>query len=182
MKWTARSSLVSGAVLLLTVALSFPDHASIQLDWQTALLPARTEAECTQLAALRLDHVQILSSRVQAAAAIVEGARLPDMTGTPQGAPVSGLPAFCRVIGSIHPVPGSDIKFELWMPMVNWNGRFFGANNGGLAGSIRFDDIAAAIRNGAAGAGSDSGHDYRDPTWAVGHPEPVRDYGWRAIH
>lgn len=182
-KLKLKSVILGSAVVLGGVAIGLGGAlTTAQAGQRVSAAPARTGADCARIAGLRLDNVEIESARIQAADAVIEGARLPDMTGTPQGKPVSGLPALCRVVGSIHPAPGSNIKFEVWMPLNGWNGRFFGANNGGLAGSIRFDDIAAAIRNGAAGAGSDTGHDYRDPKAFLGKPEVVKDYGWRAIH
>ena len=108
------------------------------------------------------------------------------MTGVPgAGPPVAGLPAFCRVTGSMHPTADSDIRFEVWMPQEDWDGRFNGANSGGLAGYINYNDLAAAIRAGQAVAGSDTGHRTAAPgdgTWAKGHPEKVKDYGWRGVH
>jgi len=107
------------------------------------------------------------------------------MTGQPDGGPtLSGLPGFCRVIGSIHPEPGSDIRFEVWLPTEGWTGRLMGAGNGGLAGSISYSDLASAVRVGQVGASTDTGHSGNplDSSWAKGHPERVRDYGWRGIH
>ena len=140
---------------------------------------------CARLGGLNLDHVVIESAKTQPAQAPVSGANLPSMTGAPgAGAQVAGLPAFCRVIGSMHPEAGSDIRFEVWMPQEGWDGRFNGANSGGLAGYINYNDLAAGIRAGQAVAGSDTGHNASpgDATWAKGHPEKVRDYGWRGVH
>lgn len=152
---------------------------------QLAALTAPAEDHCAPLAGLRLDKVEIESAKLQPANDPVPGASLPSMTGTPGAGPkVAGLPAFCRVTGSIHPEPGSDIRFEAWLPKDGWDGRFNGANSGGLAGYINYNDLAAGIRAGQAVAGSDTGHSASpgDGTWAKGHPEKVRDYGWRAVH
>ena len=146
---------------------------------------AAAAERCAGLAALKLDRVVIESATLQPAGAAVSGANLPSMTGTPGGgAPVAGLPAFCRVRGAMHPQADSDIRFEVWMPEGGWDGRFNGANSGGLAGYINYNDLAAAVRAGQAGAGSDAGHEALpgDATWAKGHPQKVRDYGWRAVH
>jgi feruloyl esterase len=141
--------------------------------------------ECAALAGLNLHQVGIDSATTQKAGAPVAGAAMPSMTGTPGGGPpISGLPAFCRVIGHIHPEPGSDIRFEVWMPSTGWNRRLNGGNNGGFAGSIAYNDLAQAVRGGQAGSSTDTGHTGigTDSTWAKGHPELIRDYGWRAIH
>jgi hypothetical protein len=140
---------------------------------------------CTTLSGLKLDQVAIESAAIQPARVPVPGANLPSMTGAPGAGPqVAGLPAFCRVTGSMHPTADSDIRFEVWMPQEGWDGRFNGANSGGLAGYINYNDLAAAIRAGQAVAGSDTGHNAApgDGTWAKGHPEKVKDYGWRAVH
>jgi Tannase and feruloyl esterase len=70
------------------------------------------------------------------------------------------------------------------MPNVGWDGRLMGAGNGGFAGSISYMELAAAIKAGQAGASTDTGHNGNafESSWAKGHPERVRDYGWRAIH
>jgi hypothetical protein len=103
----------------------------------------------------------------------------------PGGKPIAGLPAFCRVTGSIKPSPDSDIRFEVWLPAAaKWNGKFQGIGNGGYAGSIAFSGLADAVRNGYASASTDTGH--QDSTtsanWALNHPEKIIDFGHRAIH
>jgi feruloyl esterase len=107
------------------------------------------------------------------------------MDGSPgTGAPVAGLPGFCRVIGRIQPEAGSDIRFEVWMPAAGWDGRFNGVGIGGFAGSIDYLTLSLAVKAGQAGTSTDTGHSGSplDSAWAKGHPERVRDYGWRAIH
>jgi hypothetical protein len=94
------------------------------------------------------------------------------------------MPAFCRVILTLHPTSDSDIKVEVWMPASGWNGKFQGEGNGGFAGTIDYVALAIAESAGYATAASDTGHsgDDTDAGWAVGHPEKVIDYGYRAIH
>ncbi|MCX6032767.1 MAG: tannase/feruloyl esterase family alpha/beta hydrolase [Chloroflexi bacterium] len=90
----------------------------------------------------------------------------------------------CRVTGRIAP----SINFELWLPLTTgdkpWNGRFNGVGNGGLAGYIRYSRMLAALKNGYATAGTDTGHqaDATDGRWMVGHPELLVDFSYRAIH
>jgi hypothetical protein len=93
-------------------------------------------------------------------------------------------PAFCRVGGIIRPSSDSDIHFEVWLPESGWNGRFRGTGNGGFAGSINYAEMAAALRDGYATASTDTGHraDGIDADWALGHPEKITDFGYRAIH
>ena len=105
----------------------------------------------------------------------------------PDGTTFPSLPAFCRVAGSIRPTADSDIQFEVWMPSSGWNGKFAGADNGGFAGSINYGKIGDALNHGYAAASTDTGHHAGslgavDASWALGHPEKVVDFGYRAIH
>jgi hypothetical protein len=147
---------------------------------------AFSDAACSALLNFKLSDTVIERAVLQPANQPVIGANNPSMTGEyGKGAPVNGLPAFCRVIGSFHPEAGSDIKFEAWLPQSGWNGRYTGANSGGFAGFINYMDLASAIKAGHATSGSDTGHTGLSPgdgTWAKGNPQKVRDYGWRAVH
>jgi pimeloyl-ACP methyl ester carboxylesterase len=139
---------------------------------------------CAALALAALDNVTIDSAVLQPEGAPVEGATIADATGTPT--PVSGLPVFCRVVGSAQPEAGSRIGFEVWLPAASdWEGRFLGGNNGGFAGYISYVDLAAAVTAGYASASTDTGHIAStdiESSWAKGRPELVRDYGWRGVH
>ena len=92
------------------------------------------------------------------------------------------LPSFCRVAATIRPSPDSDIRIEVWLPTSGWNGKFQGVGNGGYAGSLNLAGVAGAIQQGYASATTDTGHQGGDARWALGHPEKVIDFGWRAIH
>ncbi len=102
----------------------------------------------------------------------------------PNGRAISNVPEFCRVAGSIRPSADSDIRFEVWLPARDWNGKFQGIGNGGYAGSIGFGGLADAVRNGYATAATDTGHEDKTESaaWALGHPEKIADFGYRAIH
>ena len=73
---------------------------------------------------------------------------------------------------------------ELWLPTQNWNGKFMAVGNGGFAGSIqgRTGDMPAALRLGYATAGTDTGHQEQGGAWAIGHPEKLIDFAYRATH
>jgi hypothetical protein len=102
----------------------------------------------------------------------------------PGGKAMPNLPAFCRVAGILKPSSDSDIKFEVWMPASNWNGKFQGVGNGGFAGSIGYDQMANAVAHNYATASTDTGHREAgtNAAWALGHPEKIADFGYRAIH
>ena len=102
----------------------------------------------------------------------------------PQGLVSVSVP-FCRVEGSIRPTADSDIRFELWLPPASaWNGKYEGVGNGGFAGFIQYEAVGRALEAGFAVSGTDTGHvaSAIDARWALGHPEKVVDFGWRAIH
>jgi feruloyl esterase len=96
--------------------------------------------------------------------------------------------SFCRVRGAIRPTPGSNIRFEVWLPpLQHWNGKYEGVGNGGFAGTVPFANMNHALEQGYAVSGTDTGHadttgESRDTQWAIGHPDLFIDYGWRAIH
>jgi hypothetical protein len=138
-----------------------------------AALPA-AGAECADLAKLSLP-----ATTITAAEAVPAGPY------TPPGSPTIGDgPAFCRVAGVIKPVEDSNIQFEVWMPASGWNGKFQGVGNGGFAGSISYSGLADSVKHGYAAASTDTGHHTgtTDATWALGHPEKIVDFGYRAIH
>ena len=100
------------------------------------------------------------------------------------------LPAFCRVAATLRPSNDSDIKIEVWLPLANWNGKFQGVGNGGLAGSITFTagngglerGLAEALKRGYATASTDTGHTGDTAEPLLGHPEKVVDFAYRAVH
>ncbi len=55
---------------------------------------------------------------------------------------ITDLPPFCRVAGTIKPTSASNILFEVWLPLANWNGKFAGMGNGGWAGTISYGNSA----------------------------------------
>ncbi len=139
-----------------------------------ASVPAAA-ATCESLAALNLPH-----TTVRIAQAVPAGQFTPE-----DGRPLNNLPAFCRVAGAIKPADDSDIEFEVWMPASGWNGKLAGVGNGGFAGSLSITGMAPELRRGYATATTDTGHNAAatpGATWALGHPQKVIDFGYRAIH
>ena len=94
------------------------------------------------------------------------------------------LPAFCRVAATAAPTPDSAIKIEVWLPVEGWNGKFVAVGNGGFSGEIFYFAMAEPLRRGYAVAGTDTGHEggQADASFAVGHPEKLVDFAWRAVH
>jgi feruloyl esterase len=137
--------------------------------------------DCQDLTALRLPHTTItLAEAVPAGGFTLPAHAL--QTGPPVD--YRSLPAFCRVAATSKPTSDSDIKFEVWMPLDNWNGKFEGIGNGGWWGAIIYPALAEGLRRGYAVANTDTGHvsGVMDASWALGHPEKVIDFAYRAVH
>jgi len=101
-------------------------------------------------------------------------------TGTITGAREDG--GACKVAATLKPTADSDIRIEVWMPLSDWNGKFQAVGNGAFNGTIPTDAMQTALRRGYATAGTDTGHEGGGARWALGHPEKVTDFGWRAVH
>ncbi len=100
--------------------------------------------------------------------------------------PPQPIPAHCRVQLTLKPSADSNIHSELWMPTENWNGKLLVVGNGGFAGSIQgYGDMQIALRLGYATAATDTGHNAADGPngmFALGHPEKIVDFAYRAVH
>jgi feruloyl esterase len=108
------------------------------------------------------------------------GAAVPGRGGPQQSTLV--LPAYCRVAATLKPSPDSDIRMEVWMPADNWNGKIEVVGNGGWAGVISYAAMAQAVKEGYASASTDTGHVGGNGMFALGHPEKIVDFGYRAVH
>jgi hypothetical protein len=131
-----------------------------------ATLPIRTLAAqqtCESLTGLRLPHTTVTSAVTAEATA--------------------AIPAHCDVKATTRPTRDSEIKFEVWLPASGWNGKYEQAGNGGWAGNIPVASFAEPLRRGYAVAGTDDGHGGGGGAeWAIGHPEKMVDFGYRAVH
>ena len=105
----------------------------------------------------------------------------------PTGPAAPALPEYCRVRLLLTPSSDSHINAELWLPSTTWNGRFMAVGNGGFGGSIQgFAEMQNALRLGYATSGNDTGHDTEvdgpNGMFALGHPEKIVDFAYRAMH
>ena len=97
--------------------------------------------------------------------------------------PVTGVPTFCRVIATSAPTSDSKIGIEVWMPTSGWNGKLESIANHELGGIFYYGDMGTELKKNFAVASTDTGHtETADTSWAVGHPEKIVDYAWRAAH
>jgi feruloyl esterase len=133
---------------------------------------ASADEACTQLLELNLADTRITSASV-----------IDENSFTAPGqTQVSALPAFCRVVAVTSPA----VNFEVWLPLADWNGKYQGVGNGGMAGSISYAAMATALIEGYATASTDTGHIAGpaafDASWASGRPDLIEDFGHRALH
>jgi feruloyl esterase len=140
------------------------------------------QQSCESLISLGLPHTTLTSAKI-----IPEGPYTPPAgNGGPTAIPSAlPLPAHCEVKGMIAPTKDSEIKFALWLPVNGWNGKYRQEGNGGFAGVIPYTSMVDSLRRGYATAGTDDGHESANITsasWAIGHPEKVIDFGYRAVH
>jgi feruloyl esterase len=136
---------------------------------------------CEDLKKLVLDHVAISS------AVLVEAGPLKQPAGSPFKMPDVNLPRHCEVAGVARPTSDSEIDFLLWLPLAEaWNGKYMQLGNGGWAGIIQAASLARPLALGYAVSATDDGHHAQgmmpDASWAVGHPEKLLDFGYRALH
>jgi feruloyl esterase len=156
---------------------------------------------CTNLQTLQLQHATINSATDNNTGIFIVPGSNPLTT-------ITGLPAFCRVTATLTPSSDSAIKIEAWLPTSGWNGRFLGTGGGGFQGVITYSELASGLKAGFAATNSDLGTGssgcnplfcgsngnmgnplaiaFGDPaapsTGLFGHPERIKDFGFRAIH
>jgi feruloyl esterase len=96
------------------------------------------------------------------------------------------VPAYCRVLMVLEPSSDSLIDTAVFLPIENWNGKLQVVGNGGWAGTVSYPAMAAALREGYATASNDAGHRANDMggggMFALGHPEKITDFAYRAMH
>lgn len=142
-----------------------------------AAIPAESANSCEGLKALSLPDTSITAAELVKAGPVE---MQPPPPGTRQ--PAVSLPAHCRVAAVIVPAADSHIEVEFWMPAAEWNEKLEAVGNGGFAGVISYPAMAAALREGYATVSTDTGHKERNASFALGHPEKVADFGYRAVH
>lgn len=91
--------------------------------------------------------------------------------------PASGdVPAHCQVRGVID----GSIRFEVSMPLEGWKGRMMFLAHGGNAG--RIGDTKDLMKDGFAGATTDSGHVGVDNSEFIKNHNELVNFGFRANH
>lgn len=146
--------------------------------------PRFARQACEKLKDLKLPKVEITS------AALVQAGSFASSVPTVAGTASVMLAAHCEIKAVARPTSDSEIGIEIWLPAENWNGKYQQLGNGGWAGAIHRPPLAGAVRRGFAAAATDGGHQggigddgqgRRSAEFAIGHPEKLIDYGYRAL-
>jgi feruloyl esterase len=143
--------------------------------------PQKSIAACERLTSVALPKGTITAAKPVAAGAFAPPAAVGGAPPPVAGRAFAGLPPFCRVTATLRPSSDSEIGVELWMP-ADWNGKFQAVGNGAFNGTIPYTAMSVALGRGYATASTDTGHVGGGAAWALGHPEKVIDFGWRAVH
>jgi Tannase and feruloyl esterase len=159
------------AAALLSMARTIPAAATGAPAASTYAVSDDARASCANLTHLMLPNTRVLSAQTVSGSFKPPGARRA----------LENLPPFCRVSAVIAPA----IRFEVWLPLQSWNGKFEGTGNGGYAGVIVYSELADGVRRHYATADTDMGHESTSPDpgrWALGHHELIVDQGYLAQH
>jgi feruloyl esterase len=144
-----------------------------------ALMPVlpvavRAQPSCDALKDVKLEHAVVSSATWQ------EADRLKELPNVP-------VPRHCEVTAIARPTSDSEIRFTLWLPPGElWNGKYMQSGSGGWGGSIQPIALLGPLARGYAVSATDDGHqaagNMPDASWAIGHPEKLIDFGYRALH
>lgn len=155
-----------------------------------ASVSSAAEIDCSSLLQRSFETseyaARILSATVVAAQEQLTDAELVRFKtrGKVQGAPIQTLarvPEFCRVEGYIAP----SIRFELRLPLTEWNGRYLLVACDGFCGELNTAYCVPGQVRGFATATTDGGHvgsPAFDGVWGLNNPQAQIDFGYRANH
>lgn len=120
------------------------------------------EARCVALEKLLIPGLKIKSAKVPS--------------------PDAGQPEYCRVSGFV-----GRAEFELRLPTISWNGKYYMSGCGSFCGTLRTQDPSykSGIPRGYATIVTDAGHQSWTPVgtqWARDDQEARTDHAWRAVH
>lgn len=179
---TKRSFAVLSGLTLVAVAIQ-PALVGAARGTRPATSVAARRS-CEALKSLHLPHLTIT------AAIFVEESAKAASRPTVAGFATVMVPAHCEVTATARPTSDSEIGIAIWLPAKGWNGKYQQVGNGGWAGAIHERPLAEAVRRGYAVASTDDGHQdgitddgkgNRSADFAIGHPEKLIDFGYRAL-
>lgn len=157
---------MSGAMIITRVWIAFVAGV-------VAMVGVARAQSCEALSATGSSTVRISMAKL-----VPAGTALSEV----HAAATTTLPAFCRVIASLHPTDDSDIGVEVWLPVVGWNGKFMAVGSGGWGGSIAYDALAEGLQRGYAVSATDDGHRGSSAQFLLGHPQKFIDFAYRSEH
>jgi feruloyl esterase len=168
-----RISICFGRVIILSAAI----FIGIVVSSETA-----AAASCESLASISLPHVTITAAQTMAPGAFTPPSPAGGGAAPGRGPQFGDLAAFCRVMATAKPSSDSEIKIEVWMPAMGWNGEFRATGfPGSLGGAgIGYAALANGLRDHYAAGGSNTGHD--GDVNMMNHPEKITDWAYRSLH
>jgi hypothetical protein len=176
---TTRPIRLERAVMKLGMILKHAGGAALLAASQLAM----AQNTCDALKNLKLDHGEIVSAKW------VEAGKIEVQLGYPPKTESLPVKRHCEIAVVSRPTSDSVINFTLWLPpLEDWNGKYLQLGSGGWGGSIQPEEFIGPVAGGFAVAATDDGHQNQDafgsltPNWALGHPEKVIDFGYRALH
>jgi feruloyl esterase len=123
---------------------------------------------CAMLASTSLPETMIVSAQLMPA-----GSFTPPAQGAQAPRPIENLPAFCRVVATMRPVP-DEVTMEVWLPAQGWSGDFQPAGSSFWGGSLPYARMGELLRLGQATAGTNLGiTGATGPSFAIEHPEKL---------
>jgi feruloyl esterase len=138
---------------------------------------------CEVLKNLKLDHGEVISAKW------VGTGTIQVQLGFPPKAESLPVKRHCEIVAVSRPTSDSVINFTLLLPpQEDWNGKYLQYGSGGWGGALQLNEMIGPLAQGYAVAETDDGHQNQDPVhaltpnWALGHPEKVIDFGYRAVH
>jgi feruloyl esterase len=137
-------------------------------------------AACESLQGQRFGATEVVSAELVAPGTLTLPGTSPGAAAT--NAALQRLAPFCRVQAVARPTTDSSIGLEIWLPQDGWNGKLLAVGNGAWAGSISYGALADAVAAGYAATSTDTGHVGNNVDFALGHPEKLVDFAYRAVH
>jgi feruloyl esterase len=152
----------------------------------TLVAVAAALSACSEVPATKAGACESLAAFADAPNVTVDKAEIVPAGFVPPGEKRAIPQPFCRVQATARPSSDSDIKFEMWLPDASdWNGRFLANGGGGNSGAIIYSRLTEGLARGYASLSTNNGHaskggNIHEQSWAIGHPEKVIDFGYRA--
>lgn len=134
---------------------------------------------CEAMKNLTLAHATVIS------ATHFEAGQIAFPVGSPSKIQNFAAPQHCEVKVVSKPTSDSEINIEIWLPeKATWNGKYLQLGSGGWDGAIARANLLEPLKRDYTVSATDDGHQGSsavDASFAVGHPERLIDFGYRAL-